>query len=253
MRSPVEIDAAVGLSRYMPAAGITAAARAFEDSGVVDGITMWDQMTFFHPPSLWTPENTPMAAMMPDFDSFVDPFATLAYAASAAPSLNLSIGTDAVRRSPAELAQSMLTLSAMTTGSVTVQLGGGEIKQCKPFGWKRSQGLQRLEDMLRAVRALLEAREPIHFEGNHWTFDTATVGNAQKERSFRLWGLGGGPRLIDITTSYADGFTTAAPLVATTPTAVDRTEERVEATARRQGPRPRRLRLRAVPSVLPHP
>jgi phthiodiolone/phenolphthiodiolone dimycocerosates ketoreductase len=118
----------------MPAAGITAAARAFEDSGVVDGITMWDQMMFFHPPSLWTPEYTPMAAMMPDFDSFVDPFATLAYAASAAPSLNLSIGTDAVRRSPAELAQSMLTLSAMTTGSVTVQLGGGEIKHRSGLG-----------------------------------------------------------------------------------------------------------------------
>jgi phthiodiolone/phenolphthiodiolone dimycocerosates ketoreductase len=111
----------------------------------------------------------------------------------------------------------MLTLSAMTTGTVTVQLGGGEIKQCKPFGWKRSQGLQRLEDMLRGVRALLDARKPIKFTGNHWTFDDATVGNAQKERAFRLWGLGGGPRLIDITTSYADGFTTAAPFVASTP------------------------------------
>jgi phthiodiolone/phenolphthiodiolone dimycocerosates ketoreductase len=32
-----------------------------------------------------------------------------------------------------------------------------------------------------------------------------------------LWGLGGGPRLIDVTTSYADGFTTGAPFVATTP------------------------------------
>lgn len=217
MAGQVEIDAAVGLSRYMPAAGITAAARAFADCGVVDGITMWDQMTFFHPPSLWTTEITPMAKVMPDPDSFVDPFATLAYAASAAPSLNLSIGTDAVRRSPGELAQSMLTLSTMTTGTVTVQLGGGEIKQCKPFGWKRSQGLQRLEDMLRGVRALLDARDPINFAGNRWTFDDATVGNAQKERAFRLWGLGGGPRLIDITTSYADGFTTAAPFVASTP------------------------------------
>jgi len=172
MGRKVEIDVAVGLSRYTPASAITAAARAFADCGVVDGITMWDQLTFFHPRCLWTPEITPMAAVLPDFDSFVDPFATLAYAASAAPSLNLSLGTDAVRRSPGELAQSMLTLSAMTTGTVTVQLGGGEIKQCRPFGWKRSQGLKRLEDMLRAVRALLEAREPIrrsgHFDFGAW-------------------------------------------------------------------------------------
>jgi phthiodiolone/phenolphthiodiolone dimycocerosates ketoreductase len=213
----VEIDAAIGLSRYFPASATADAARAFEASGVIDGITMWDQMMFFHPPSLWTEKNTPMLAVMPDLDSFVDPFASLGYAACAAPSLNLSLGTDAVRRSPGELAQSMLTLSAMTTGTVTVQLGAGEIKQCRPFGCKRSQGLRRTEDMLRLLRAQFTTREPIDFTGNHWTFDTAFIGNAQKDRPLRIWGLGGGPRLIDITTSYADGFTTAAPFVATNP------------------------------------
>jgi hypothetical protein len=119
IRMAVTIDGSVGLSRYMPAQLVCEAARAYEASGVIDGLCVWDQLMFMIPPSLWTEKSTPMAAAMPDPDSFNDPFATLAYAASAAPSMNLMVGTDASRRGPAELAQSMLTLSGMTTGSVT--------------------------------------------------------------------------------------------------------------------------------------
>lgn len=215
--SSTTIDAAVGLSRYIPPAAIAETARIFEASGVIDGLTAWDQLTFFLPRSLWSEHVTPMAAVMPDIDSFVDPFATLAYAAGAAPSLNLLVGTDAVRRSPAELAQSLLTLSGMTSGTVTLQLGAGEIKQLKPFGYKRSQGVKRLEDILRLLREQLSTTEPIDFEGHHWTFEQAFIGNANKDKPIRLRGLGGGPRLMDITTTYADGLSAYAPGAAVTP------------------------------------
>ena len=215
--SQVTIDAAVGLSRYIPPVAIAETARVLESSGVIDGITAWDQLTFFVPRSLWTEKVTPMAAVMPDVDSFVDPFATLAYALSAAPSMNVLMGTDAVRRSPAELAQSMLTLSGMTTGSVTLQLGAGEIKQLKPFGYRRSQGLNRLEDLIRLLKAQFAAAGPIDFEGHHWNFDKAFIGNANKDRKLRVRALGGGPRLIDIATSYADGLSAYAPGAAATP------------------------------------
>jgi phthiodiolone/phenolphthiodiolone dimycocerosates ketoreductase len=218
MDKPVlEIDTAVGFSRYLPGQSNADAARAYEQSGVIDGVSVWDQLNFFHPPWLWSVETTPLASIVADGDSFPDPFTTLGYVACAAPSLNLSVGTDAVRRSPAELAQTLLTLGSMTTGRVTVQLGAGEIKQCRPFGWKRSQGLKRLEDLLRVLPELLRAREPIDFAGHHWTLDTAFIGNGGKDRQVRIWGLGGGPKLVDLTTSYADGFSTAAPEVATDP------------------------------------
>jgi phthiodiolone/phenolphthiodiolone dimycocerosates ketoreductase len=243
------IDAAVGLSRYIPPAAIAETARFMEASGVIDGITAWDQLTFFLPPSLWTERITPMAAVMPDIDSFVDPFATLAYAASAAPSLSLLIGTDAVRRSPAELAQSLLTLSGMTTGSVTVQLGAGEIKQLKPFGYKRSQGLKRLEDLIRLLKAQLAATEPIDFEGHHWTFEQAFIGNANKDRRIRIRGLGGGPRLMDIATSYADGIAAYAPGAAPTPARWAETMKQIRRQVAEKGRDPDDFEFGLFPAV----
>jgi phthiodiolone/phenolphthiodiolone dimycocerosates ketoreductase len=213
----VEIDTAIGFSRYMPGQAIAQAARAYEASGVIDSVSVWDQLNFFHPPWLWSADTVPSAGAIADGDSFPDPFASLAYASCAAPSLGLSTGTDAVRRGPAELAQSLLTLASMTSGKVTLQLGAGEIKQCKPFGWKRAQGLKRLEDLLQVLPRLLRSQNPIDYEGHYWTLDTAFIGNGAKDKQVRIWGLGGGPKLLDLTTSFADGFSTAAPEVAIDP------------------------------------
>jgi phthiodiolone/phenolphthiodiolone dimycocerosates ketoreductase len=213
----LEIDAAIGFSRYMPAQALADTARAYQDSGVVDGVSVWDQLNFFQPPSLWSSDTVPLAPLIEDGDSFPDPFSSLGYTACAAPKLSLSIATDAVRRSPAELAQALLTLGRMTQGRITLQLGAGEIKQCQPFGWNRAQGLKRMEDLLQALPMLLQSREPIDYEGHHWHLDTAFIGNGGKDKRVRIWGLGGGPKLLDITASYADGFSTAAPEVAIDP------------------------------------
>jgi phthiodiolone/phenolphthiodiolone dimycocerosates ketoreductase len=212
----LELDAPIGLSRYLPPGAIAETARAYEASGVIGSVSVWDQLNFFHPRSLWTEENTPMAALIPDIDSFPDAFATLAYASCAAPGLGITVATDAVRRSPAELTQTMLTLQNMTGGKARLQLGAGEIKQCKPYGWKRKEGLGRMEDLMRAMRELYEADGPIDFEGNHWNFQQAWIGNAKPARP-RVWGLGGGPKLLEVTARYADGFSTMAPAVAYTP------------------------------------
>jgi phthiodiolone/phenolphthiodiolone dimycocerosates ketoreductase len=212
----LELDAPIGLSRYLPPSAVADAARAYAASGVIDSVSVWDQLVFFHPRSLWTTQNTPMAAVLPDIDSFPDSFTTLAYASCAAPGLGLSVGTDSVRRSPAELLQTMLTLQNMSGGTVTLQLGAGEIKQCKPYGWRRREGLARMGDIIRAMKALYESGEPIDFEGTHWMFQSAWIGNAKPPRP-RIWGLGGGPDLLDICTRYADGFSTLLPGVAYTP------------------------------------
>jgi phthiodiolone/phenolphthiodiolone dimycocerosates ketoreductase len=76
-------------------------------------------------------------------------------AASATTQLNITTTPDAVRNGPAELLQQMLTLASATPADVALQLAAGELKQCKPFGWKRSQGLARMEDIFVIVRKLL--------------------------------------------------------------------------------------------------
>ena len=199
-------------SLHVPPAGFAELARGVHGSGVVDNLFMWDQMTNFWPPHLWTPENAPMAAVLPDIDSYADAFAMGAYALAAAPGAGLAVSTDAIRRGPAELNQTMWTLAGMAGGRAIFQIGAGELKQTRPFGWKRSEGLARLEDQLKLSRAFWESEEPVDYEGHHWTMRRAWLGRARVARP-QVWALGGGPRLLDLATSYADGFAAISPCV----------------------------------------
>jgi phthiodiolone/phenolphthiodiolone dimycocerosates ketoreductase len=94
---------------------------------------------------------------------------------------------------------------------VTLAIGAGELRQTKPFGYKRSQGLKRLEDVFSLIRQLIEAEEPITYEGHHWHYKNATMGHTLPERMPEFWALGGGPTLLDIAARYADGFEVASP------------------------------------------
>jgi phthiodiolone/phenolphthiodiolone dimycocerosates ketoreductase len=198
--------------RHLPPAAIAAQARAMQAAGV-DGMLIADQLGNFIPPQLWKPEICPLAAMLPDPDSHSDVFALAGYLLAAAPGLDIAVSTDSVRRGPAELTQAMLTLANMTEGEATVQVGGGEAKQCGPFGYKRSQGMSRMEDLFQIFEALLDSGgEPIDFDGRRWKLEKASIGGAVPKRP-KLMGLGGGPTLIDHCTSYADGLATTCPPV----------------------------------------
>ena len=212
----VELAVPINYYRHLPVDGFADSVRQIQASGVVDQMQIWDQMTSWFPPALWTPERAPMAKLLPDIDSFPDALALSAYGSALAPDLGVVFSTDAVRRGPAELTQSMLTLAAMTKGRAKFHIGAGEIKQCQPYGWKRSQGLKRLEDTYRVFHQFWDNDCPVDYEGNYTTLDQAWLGGAKTYRP-TLLSLGGGPRLIDLTTSYADGFATMAPLVWASP------------------------------------
>jgi phthiodiolone/phenolphthiodiolone dimycocerosates ketoreductase len=198
--------------RHIPTSAIAHQAQALQASGV-DGMLIADQFGNFIPPQLWKPDIAPASAMLRDPDSHSDPFALAGYLLAAAPKLDVAVSSDSVRRGPAELAQAMLTLANMTAGEVALHVGGGEAKQCAPFGYKRSQGMSRMEDLFQIFRALLDGGgEPIDFEGRRWSYKSASIGGAVPSRP-KLMGLGGGPMLIDHCTSYADGLATTCPPV----------------------------------------
>jgi phthiodiolone/phenolphthiodiolone dimycocerosates ketoreductase len=204
------------LDRWSPPSLACQAAQRLEQSNVVDDLYVWDQLVSWWPRVLWRPEHAPLAHLMEDCDSFADAFTLAAMAAATTNRLGTGISTDAVRRGPAELTQTMLTLAAATEGRATLMLGAGEAKQTNPFGYRRAEGLARLEDTLQLFRLLLERDEPFDFEGRFWTFRNAWLGAARPYRP-KVWAMGGGPQLIDLAARYADGFVTAVPLAVTSP------------------------------------
>ncbi|MET0983858.1 MAG: LLM class flavin-dependent oxidoreductase [Steroidobacteraceae bacterium] len=208
----VEVILPISVDRFLPPEALAQSARAIKASGVVDIIHSWDQLVFWWPPHLWTPKNAPLAALIPDLDSSGDAQSVAAYAAASAPGLGLAISTDSIRRGPAELMQTMLTLANMGQGRGYLFLGAGELKQTGPFGWKRAEGIKRMEDHLRFYDAFWKNDSPFAMEGNFWNFKDAWIGMARQHRP-KVWALGGGPKLMDLSARYADGFSTMVPNV----------------------------------------
>jgi phthiodiolone/phenolphthiodiolone dimycocerosates ketoreductase len=212
----VETSVPILVDRNFPPEAFGNVAMAIGRSGVVDYMQMWDQLTAWFPRSLWTPDRVPMASVIPDCDSFPDWVAMAGYGAALAPGLGTVLSMDPIRRGPTELTQTMLTMANITGGRSIFQIGAGEVKQCKPFGWKRSYGLRRLEDLYQIFHAYWNSMEPIDFQGHFTTLDQAWLGVAKRHRP-KVWGLGGGPKIIDLATTYADGFATMAPMVWSSP------------------------------------
>lgn len=212
----VEVAAFMWADRHMPVSLVGEQAKLLVGSGAVDGVHLPDHLVNFIPPQLWIPEVTPMASVLKDPDSMSDAFAIAAYLLALIPSMNISLGTDTVRRTPAELMQTMLTIANMAGGEAIFQFGAGEQKQAKPYGHKRSQGLSKMADLFAILRLFLENKgEPFDFAGDQYTFSNATIGAAMPKTP-AFFGLGAGPRLLDATTTYADGLGIACPPAAAT-------------------------------------
>jgi len=200
-------------SRYLgPKMGIPYA-QALEATGQIDQVVVWDQLQSWWPDALWTPENSPMAAMLPDMDSISDPFITIAFALSGLERMGFAACTDAIRRDPPELAQTMSTLATATGGKATLSLGAGEVRHVTPFGRKRSIGLKRLNEALQILRLLWDAKEPVNFSGEIWTLKDAWIGAGGQQNRPEVVAMGGGPKLIEMALAHADGMGTGAPFV----------------------------------------
>lgn len=210
-KQPVETSVLFWGDRHIPGRQmVMEQARAIEDSGVVDWVTFPDHIINFIPPSLWKPEVTPLANVFGDPDSMHDAVVMAALAHAAAPSLGLSFGGDPVRKNPADLCQTMWSLAAVTEGRVRFQFGPGEIKNLKPYGHKRSEGLARFEDLLRVSHALWEAEGPIDYVGHHCNLKQAYLGGAKQYRP-EIWSMGTGPKQLDLATTFCDGITSSIP------------------------------------------
>jgi phthiodiolone/phenolphthiodiolone dimycocerosates ketoreductase len=211
--------------------------RTLEGSGVVDFIQMWDQMVGWNPPCLWTPERTPAAALIPDLDSFADWFPMAGYAAAVAPTLSSAISLDSLRRNPCELIQSMFTLANITKGKAHFHVGAGEFKQAQPYGHAEgfTRKLGRLEDFYKIYTEFRDNNTtPVSFQGRQITLDQAWLGVARNHLP-RVWGIGGGPKVIDLATTFADGFATMGVMVWSDPERTAREIAQIKATLEAKG------------------
>jgi phthiodiolone/phenolphthiodiolone dimycocerosates ketoreductase len=178
------------------------------DSGRYHSIWLPDHMVSFWPDSIWTPEFTDLATLSPSPHRHLDAMAVAG--AAAVLTKNVPIATsvvDTVRRHPASLAQTALTLDHLSNGRFILGVGSGETENTVPYGFDFTKPVGRFGESLKVIRMLWESDGPVDFEGQYYKLHHARMDTELYQgRAPRIWVGAGGPRMLDITGRYADGW-----------------------------------------------
>src|SRR5262245_30611760 len=168
-------------------------------------------MVSFWPDSIWTPEFTDLATASPSPHRHLDALAVAG--AAAVLTKNVPIATavvDTVRRHPAMLAQSALTLDHLSGGRFILGLGSGEKENIAPYGFDFSKPIGRFEEAITVIRRLWESDGPVDFEGRFFRLQHARLDTEPYAGRFpQIWVGGNSPRMLDITGRLADGWWTS--------------------------------------------
>ena len=178
------------------------------DDGRYHSIWLPDHLVSFWPDAIWTPEFTDLAAASHSPHRHLDAL-TIAGAVSARTKQAL-IATgvvDTARRHPVMLAQSAVTLSHLSQGRFVLGIGAGEKENVAPYGFDFSRAVARFEEALRVITLLWSTEGPVDFDGAFFRLRHARLdAELYDGRPPPIWIGANGPRMLEITGRYADGW-----------------------------------------------
>ena len=204
------------------------------DSGRYHSIWLPDHMVSFWPDSIWTPEFTDLAVASPSPHRHLDGMAVAAAAAALTENVPLVTSVvDTVRRHPASLAQTALTIDHLAKGRFILGLGSGEAENIEPYGFDFDRPVSRFEEALHVIRLLWDSDGPVSFDGQFYRLQHARLDTEPYDGRFPpIWVGASGPRSLDIAGRYADGWW---PAGAWTPEDYAQKLARVRGSAERAG------------------
>jgi len=178
------------------------------DSGRYHSIWLPDHMVSFWPDSIWTPEFTDLATVSPSPHRHLDGMAVAAAAAVLTENVPLVTSViDTVRRHPAMLAQSALTIDHLAKGRFVLGLGSGETENTVPYGFDFAKPVSRFEEALEVIRLLWDSDGPVDFDGQFYHLHHARLDTEPYQgKNPEIWIGASGPRTLEIVGRYADGW-----------------------------------------------
>lgn len=173
-----------------------------------------DHLTGFFPAAVWNPDFTWLARRGPVPDAYFDWQVLTGHLAGRIGNLQLGVGvTEAIRRHPVVLAQAALSLSHLTRRPPILGMGSGEAENILPYGLSFDRPVSRLEEALEVVRLCLDGTGPRSYDGATFRLEDArfelTAGRAGRPQ---IWLGAHGPRMLELTGRFADGWLPAVPL-----------------------------------------
>lgn len=175
----------------------------------VDSLFVQDHLMGFAPRAQWTPDHTPAARIVPSPHGFFDPFSLLGSMASSGRRTRLGVAvSESFRRHPAVLAQAAVTLDHLTGGRFVLGIGSGERENTEPYGLPFTGRLRRCEEALTVLRLLWDSGgAPVSFAGRIFSLHDAVFDTPLfRDRPPRLWIAAHGPRMLELTGRFGDGW-----------------------------------------------
>src|SRR6202162_5571597 len=192
----------------------TALTRASYVNAVVTGAdSFWvpDHLNSALPRSIFTPQYVGAARLIPNVDACLEPWTMLGSLAARNRfgRLRLGVGvTDAGRRNPAVTAQAAATVHLLTRERAILGIGVGMREGNQPYGVDWSKPVARFEEAIATIRALwdsggeLVTRDSPFFPLHNALFDLPPYRGKWPE----IWIAAHGPRMLQATGRYADGW-----------------------------------------------
>jgi phthiodiolone/phenolphthiodiolone dimycocerosates ketoreductase len=181
------------------------------DSGRYHSIWLPDHMVSFWPDAIWTPEFTDLALTSHSPHRHLDALAVAGAAAILTRNTPLATNVvDTVRRHPAMLAQTALTIDHLSQGRFILGLGAGELENTVPYGFDFSRPVSRFEEALKVIKLLWESDGPVDFQGEFFHLHHARLDTEPYDGKFPpIWIGAMGPRMLTLTGRHADGWMSA--------------------------------------------
>jgi phthiodiolone/phenolphthiodiolone dimycocerosates ketoreductase len=173
-----------------------------------DAIWWPDHLMGWHPDSMWTEDLTELAKYQPNPHQYFDPLVMMAAVGAQLEKSRVGVVvTDLIRRHPAVLAQTMLTVDHLTKGKGILGLGSGERLNISPYGMPFEKPVGRLSEGIDVIRMLWQAEGKVDFDGEFYQLKDAVCGlDPYQGKEPEIWTAAHGPRMLRITGQKADGW-----------------------------------------------
>lgn len=162
----------------------------------------------WHPDSVWTEDLTPLAGVQSSPHVYFEPLSMMAAVAATTERIRVGVCvTDVIRRHPAMLAQTALTIDHLASGRSILGLGSGERMNVTPYGLEWSRPYSRLAEAIDVMRLLWSSDGPVDFEGRFFRLERAVLGLQPFEgRHPEVWIAAHGPKMLALTGRQGDGW-----------------------------------------------
>ena len=174
-----------------------------------DSMAFPDHFAGFVPQSIWTPEMTQLAYLQQSPHTYYELASIMGACAAATENVKLiSSVTEPLRRHPALIAQTFLTLDHISNGRIVLGIGAGEIENVEPYGLNYRGQVGKLQEALKIIRHIWESHEPFNFDGKFWKMKNAVVSlrPVVEGKPPPIWIAALGPKMLEITAEYGDGW-----------------------------------------------